>query len=186
MRLRWPWRLLATVLLAPMAQAADLDAHLTQPGHVLMLRHAIAPGVGDPPQFRLDDCATQRNLDEAGRTQARAIGAWLHARGIKTARVYSSQWCRCLDTARLLDLGVVTPLPALNSFFERARDREPNLRALREFLRAQPRDGGLLVLVTHSVTIQGLSGVSVGSGEGVLLQLVDAEPPRVLGRLRFD
>jgi broad specificity phosphatase PhoE len=70
-------------------------------GEVLLIRHAAAPGTGDPAGFRLGDCATQRNLSDTGREQARAIGDWLRDRGIERARVYSSQWCRCLETAEL-------------------------------------------------------------------------------------
>ncbi|WP_373508649.1 histidine phosphatase family protein [Thiocapsa sp.] len=116
----------------------DLAARMQNGGAVLLLRHAFAPGTGDPEGFRLDDCATQRNLNDAGREQARSIGAWLRARGIEQARVYSSEWCRCTETAELLGLGPVTPLPALNSFFERRGDRGPNLAALEAFLNDQP------------------------------------------------
>ena len=175
-------------LLAPMAAAAAVDpaALLAGEGRVLMLRHALAPGTGDPDNFRVDDCATQRNLDARGRAQAAAIGERLREMGIGQARVHSSQWCRCLDTARLLDLGPVHELPALNSFFQRPRDREPNLAALQGFLDAQPRDGGLLVLVTHQVTVSAVSGLFVGSGEGVVLELEPGGGLRVLGRVGFD
>lgn len=165
------------------ASAPDLVARLQQGGHVLLLRHAIAPGFGDPPGFRLGDCTTQRKLDELGRAQAVAIGDALRARGIREARVYSSQWCRCLETASLMRLGPVTPLPALNSFFERTQHRERNLAALRDFLARQPADGSPLVLVTHHVNIQAVTGINVGSGEGVVLQLQPGAAPRLVGRL---
>ena len=102
--------------------AADVISltELAKPGRVLMLRHANAPGIGDPPNFKLEDCSTQRNLDAAGRAQAQALGRRLAQAGVREARVYSSQWCRCLETARLLNLGPVTPQPALNSFFRAA------------------------------------------------------------------
>ena len=158
---------------------------LGEPGAVLLIRHALAPGIGDPDGFRLDDCATQRNLNDEGRRQARAIGDWLRGRGIAQARVYSSQWCRCLETAALLDLGPVTELPALNSFFERRQDREPILAALGEFLAAQPRDGGLLVLVTHQVTISALSGTFADSGTGVLMALGEGDQLERIGTLAF-
>lgn len=181
--------LLSLVLLfglPPVANAAaDPAGLLSGDGRVLVLRHALAPGTGDPDNFRLDDCATQRNLDARGRAQAAAIGARLRELGVGLARVYSSQWCRCLETARLLDLGPVTELPALNSFFQRPHDREPNLAALRTFLDAQPRDGGLLVLVTHQVTVTALSGAFVASGEGVVLGLEPGGGTRVLGRVGF-
>ncbi|HEY5718875.1 MAG TPA: histidine phosphatase family protein [Gammaproteobacteria bacterium] len=168
------------------AAEPDLAARLTAPGHVLMLRHALAPGFGDPANFRVDDCATQRNLDDSGRAQARAIGDWLRARGVQGATLYSSQWCRCLETARLLDLGPVTELPALNSFFELAATREPNLAALRGHLAGLPRDAGLVILVTHQVTISAIAGTGVASGEAVLLELQPDGGYAAVGRLRFD
>ena len=166
---------------------ADLAARMQNGGAVLLLRHAYAPGTGDPEGFRLDDCATQRNLDDAGREQARSIGAWLRARGIGRARVYSSEWCRCLETAELLGLGPVTPLPALNSFFERRADRGPNLAALAAFLKDQPQTGEPIVLVTHQVTVTALSGIFPASGEAVLMRRSDQDRGRLkpLGRLDF-
>jgi phosphohistidine phosphatase SixA len=169
----------------PVVAADDLVRQLKTGGHVLMIRHAYAPGTGDPDHFRIDDCTTQRNLDEQGRQQARAIGRWLQRHALTSARIYSSQWCRCLETARLLGLGPVYQLPALNSFFDRPQDREPNLSALRAFLTQQPTDGPLLVLVTHYVTIAGITGLSVSSGEAVAMRLNDGGETAVLGRLQF-
>jgi broad specificity phosphatase PhoE len=161
-------------------------AELSKPGHVLMLRHATAPGFGDPPGFRLDDCATQRNLDAAGRRQARLLGARLRAAGIRRATVYSSQWCRCLETARLLGLGSVRPLPALNSFFDRPDERARNLAAVESFLSRLPRNGGPVVLVTHQVTISGITDRGVGSGSGYVLRLDGSGRPPVVGALTLD
>jgi len=78
-------------------------------GYVAVMRHAIAPGTGDPSNFRLGDCQTQRNLSETGRQQARRLGQLLRDRQVPVTRVLSSQWCRCLETAKLLDLGQVEP-----------------------------------------------------------------------------
>jgi phosphohistidine phosphatase SixA len=155
-------------------------------GHILMIRHALAPGTGDPANFRIGDCATQRNLDERGRRQARAIGNWLRSNGIASARVYSSQWCRCLETAELLALGPVAELPALNSFYELTHNREPNLKALRKFIAEQPSDGQLIILVTHLVTISAIADMAVSSGEGVLLKLTPGAAYEIVGRLTFD
>ena len=155
-------------------------------GHALIIRHAEAPGYGDPQGFRLDDCTTQRNLSESGRIQAQAIGNWLRDRGIERAQVYSSQWCRCLETAKLLGLGAVMELPALNSFFERPQDREPNLAALRDFLDRQPPDGDPLVLVTHQVTITAVTGEFTASGTGVLVALEPGGAVRTVARMDFD
>src|SRR5437868_6308691 len=120
-------RIVAAVVLllcgaATRAGAADADAAWTALASgepkVLLIRHAEAPGVGDPPGFRLGDCATQRNLSEKGRAQAGSIGDALRRRGVPVAKVLTSQWCRCRDTARLLDVGPVEDAPALNSFFD--------------------------------------------------------------------
>lgn len=165
------------------------DDHLVQRmlagGEVLLIRHAAAPGTGDPAGFRLGDCTTQRNLSDTGRKQARAIGDWLRDQGIERARVYSSQWCRCLETAELLDLGPVVELPGLNSFYDRPQDREPNLAAIRDFLTALPPRGGLLILVTHQVTISALTGEFTASGHGVLATLGKGGALRTVGRIGF-
>ncbi|MGB5424650.1 MAG: histidine phosphatase family protein, partial [Desulfobacterales bacterium] len=142
-------------------------------------------GNGDPPNFKIGDCATQRNLDDTGRNQARSIGVWLRNNGITSARVYSSQWCRCLETARLLNLGPVQELAALNSFYERAQDREPNLRALNDFISQQPVLGELIILVTHFVTIADIAGTGVSSGGGALLKLNADARYTVVGPIDF-
>jgi len=167
------------------SERLDAINALKSGGGVLMIRHANAPGSGDPANFKIDDCATQRNLDERGRAQARAIGKFLRHHAIGTVRLYSSQWCRCLETARLMNLGTVQPLPALNSFFSRPDDRERRIDALKAFLAKQPRDGGTIILVTHYVTIAAMTGKGVSSGEGVVLQLKNGSP-QVVGRLNFD
>jgi len=154
-------------------------------GHILMIRHALAPGTGDPANFCVGDCSTQRNLDDRGREQARAIGDRLRSNGITSARVYSSQWCRCLDTAKLLGMGSVAQLPALNSFYELTQDREPNLKALRKFIAEQPSEGLLIILVTHLVTISAIADEGISSGEGVLLKLNEDAPYDIVGRLNF-
>jgi broad specificity phosphatase PhoE len=159
---------------------------LVKPGRVLMLRHANAPGTGDPAIFRLDDCATQRNLDQVGRAQALALGQRLAQAGVRQAKVYSSQWCRCMDTAQLLSLGPVEPLPALNSFYERAQERETRLVALRAFLAGLPTTGAPVVLVTHQVTITAFTGEGVASGGGSLFELNGSGAPRLLGSIKSD
>ncbi|NBN79965.1 histidine phosphatase family protein [Microvirga tunisiensis] len=146
-----------------------------------LLRHALAPGTGDPAGFRLGDCSTQRNLSAEGRAQAQAIGAALRGLGLDGARVYSSQWCRCLDTARLLALGPVEELPALNSFFA-DRDREgEQTRALEDWLAGQTA-AGPLILVTHQVNITALTGIVPASGELVLATRLRTSAPRLVAR----
>jgi len=164
---------------------SDMIKRMKTGGHVLMIRHALAPGTGDPVNFRIGDCATQRNLDDRGRNQARSIGDWLRMQGIGSARVYSSQWCRCLETGKLLEMGPVTELPALNSFYELKQNREPNLTALRKFIVEQPPNGDLIILVTHFVTISAIADAVVSSGEGVLLKLNEDGSYVVVGRLNF-
>jgi len=178
---------LSTLAMAGVAsdQAAMIE-RMKAGGHILMIRHALAPGTGDPANFRIGDCSTQRNLDDRGRQQAKAIGDWLRSNGITSARVYSSQWCRCIQTAELLGLGSVTELPALNSFYELRQDRQPNLKALKKFIAQQPSDGVLAILVTHFVTIAAIANEGVSPGEGVLLKLNQDAPYENVGRINFD
>ena len=164
---------------------AEMIERMKGGGHILMIRHALAPGTGDPANFQIGDCTTQRNLDDRGRKQAKAIGDWLRSNDITSARVYSSQWCRCMETAELLEIGMVAELPALNSFYELTQDREPNLKALREFIADQPSKGVLIILVTHLVSISAIANEGVSSGEGVLLKLNQDAPYEIVGRLNF-
>ena len=167
------------------ADQGDLIKLMKSGGHILMIRHAYAPGSGDPANFKIGDCATQRNLNDRGRTQARTIGEWLRSKGIKDAKVYSSQWCRCQETAKLLGFGPVAELPALNSFYGMPENREPNIKTLRSFIATLPADGELIIFVTHFVTILEITGKGVSSGEGVVLKLKGKGTYDVIGRLSF-
>ena len=169
-----------------LADQNEMIERLKSGGHILMVRHALAPGGGDPANFKIDDCSTQRNLDQTGRAQAKSIGDWLRANGVTSARIYSSQWCRCLETAKLLQLGSLEELPALNSFYERPQDKEPNISALQAFISQQPVDGQLIVFVTHYVTIAAITGENVSSGTGVLMELRKDSSYEVIGRLSFS
>ena len=140
-------------------------------GTVIFLRHALAPGNGDPKTFDLNDCRTQRNLDETGRRQARAIGKRIAAAKLNLAGIYSSEWCRCLETAQLLDLGVVTPFDGLNSFYQNLAPRDATLDKLALKLANLPRDGAPVIMVTHYVTIQAVTNIAVPSGGAVLYDL---------------
>ena len=140
-------------------------------GTVIFLRHALAPGSGDPKNFDLDDCQTQRNLSENGRQQARAIGKRIAAAELNLAGVFSSEWCRCLETALLLDLGTVTPFDGLNSFYQNHAPREATLAKLNSKLANLPHDGAPVIMVTHYVTIQAVSDIAVASGGAVLYDL---------------
>ena len=140
-------------------------------GTVIFLRHALAPGGGDPAEFSLKDCRTQRNLDETGRRQARAIGARIAAADIEFAGIYSSEWCRCLETAMLLDIGPVTPFSGLNSFFESHAPRDATLTKLQAKLDSLPLDGKPIIMITHYVTIASVTNILAPSGGAVLLDL---------------
>lgn len=179
--------LIAGVMLAAPAAGraegqADLWRKLADGSHLALMRHAEAPGTGDPAAFRLDDCATQRNLDEAGREQARRTGELFRANGVLRARVFTSQWCRCRDTAALLALGPVEPLPSLNSFFD-ARERAAAQTAETLAFLATLPDGPPVVLVTHQVNITALTDIVPRSGEIVVTRLTASGDLSVAGRL---
>ena len=140
-------------------------------GTVLFMRHTLAPGMGDPHDFSIKDCRTQRNLDETGRAQARAIGAKLAAADIKFSAIYSSYWCRCLETAQLLGLGAVTPFDGLNSFFQNHAPRDATLAKLRQKLESLSPSAPASLMVTHAVTIRAITGLSVASGGVVIYDL---------------
>ena len=148
--------------------ANDWDA-LRAPGAIALMRHAIAPGGGDPAGFVLGDCSTQRNLDGRGRAQARRTGEALRAEGIAFDQVWSSGWCRCVDTARLLDMGPFEVRPFLHSFFGNRADGPEQTREALAAVASQPKDARLL-LVTHQVNISALTGVVPGSGEIIVVQ----------------
>ncbi len=163
----------------------DMWSALRSGGHIVLMRHAIAPGVGDPVEFRIGDCSTQRNLSATGRLQAEKVGHLFRRNGIAEARLFSSQWCRCLETAELLDLGTVMELPLLNSFFRNRHNGETQTAMLRRWLGEQ--DLRLpLILVTHQVNITALSGVYPASGELVLLRRENDDTFVVAGTLRTD
>ena len=105
------------ILITPQGFASELSELMKQGNIVLMMRHAYAPGVGDPVNFKLNDCSTQRNLNQEGISQARAIGNWLRSQGLTEATVYTSPWCRCIDTAKLINLGSPQILEAISSTF---------------------------------------------------------------------
>lgn len=142
--------------------------------YIAVMRHALAPGTGDPANFKLGDCTTQRNLSAEGRRQSVQIGARLKANGISAAAVYTSQWCRCRETARLLGMGPVRDLRALNSFWRDRARRGPQTRALRQWLTNRQKGDQKdrpAILVTHFVNIQALTGYAPASGEVVIVRI---------------
>lgn len=156
---------------------------LNKPDHFAIMRHANAPGTGDPADFRIGDCSTQRNLDQTGRNEAIAIGNKARDAGIRSAKVYSSQWCRCMDTASELNLGPVQELPALNSFYQRSKDREGNMRSLRAFIKQNTKVPGPKILVTHQVTISALTGQFTRQGETLIFRHTGQGDVEVIGSI---
>ena len=165
----------------PVLGLQDAAARLAQGGYLMMIRHArTEPGLGDPPNFRIGDCATQRNLSDEGREQSRVLGALLREAGIRIATVRSSQWCRCRDTAQLA-FGDHEPWPALNSFFSDRSDEPARTREVLAYARTL-RVPDNAMLVTHQVNIGAVFGVSTSPGEIVAGRWRDG---RLVAEFRF-
>ena len=156
-------------LSAPVLAGEAFWTALKSKHHFVLVRHALAPGYSDPSGFKLKDCQTQRNLNERGRHQSRKIGALFRSHGIAKALVYSSQWCRCLETARLLGIGDVSELPALNSFFQHFERKQTQTDQIVEWIRRASLSMPT-VLVTHQVNITALIGYSSASGELIFVR----------------
>ena len=174
--------------LLPAAAAAAETAHeaaawaALREGAIVLFRHAHAAGVGDPPQFRLGDCSTQRNLDDSGRAQSRRLGERLKRESVEVGAVWASQWCRTRETAELATLGPVREVPAFNSFFGDRGDEPAQTAAARALLLGW-RGRGTLVVVTHHVNISALTGQGAASGEGVVLRR-QGQTLTVVGRIQ--
>ena len=149
---------------------------------IALMRHALAPGTGDPPNFVIDDCRTQRNLSNNGRKQATAIGNRFRSHGIRNAEVFTSEWCRCRETAKLLKFSKIRPLKMLNSFFQHFERAEPQTEELKSWLISY-RSNKPMVLVTHQVNITALTGVFPRSGEIVVVQRLADGRFAILGSL---
>ena len=159
-----PWPVWAQSALDPQGLAA-----LQRGGAVLLMRHAqTTPGNGDPPGIDLARCETQRNLSDAGRAQARALGRQLAAAGIRFAHVYSSQWCRCMDTGELLTGRRPAHWAALDSVFYDTHLEPARSAEVRERVRRW-RGPGNLALVTHRPNVLGLTGRATASGQALIL-----------------
>ena len=157
-----------------------LDDYAKNPfGNVLFIRHALAPGFGDPQNFDLNDCSTQRNLDGEGREQAFRIGEKIKAARIKFSKIYSSQWCRCLETAKNMNLGEITVEPGLNSFFQGIVPKDKTLDRLRKRLESVEAKQELVLMITHQVTITAVTGITVSSGGAVAFNTKSGESREV-------
>ena len=174
---------LALSLLALSTQAADAWTELKQPGAIVLFRHATAPGIGDPADFQLGVCATQRNLDDQGRTEARRLGEQFRNRNIEVGSVLSSQWCRTRETARLAFGDVARDEPAFNSSFLAPGDVSAVQTAQARALLSKWRGPGTLVVVTHQVNISALTGVYTSSADGVVVRPDASGSLRVVGRV---
>ena len=155
------------------ACASELSELLKSLDHVLLMRHALAPGVGDPAGYKLQDCKSQRNLDAKGREQALRAGQWLRAQGVGNALVFASAWCRCKETAEKLAFGMPVHEASLNSFFDDMRQGPQSNLDLQKFIGTQLKTKGdkALILVTHHVNIASFMGENVGSGDMVLAKV---------------
>ena len=136
---------------------------LKEGGKLVFIRHAYAPGGGDPENFNINDCSTQRNLNSAGIEQAKQIGKIFKDNNIPIAQVLSSEWCRCRDTATEMDIGRGVPFAGLNSFFDGHVDRAATLATLRNRMQ-QIEAGQLVLMVTHQVVISAITGIAPRSG----------------------
>jgi phosphohistidine phosphatase SixA len=178
---------MAVMLALPAAQASEdrvWEQLRTQDGVVVLFRHTLAPGTGDPPEFQLGDCSTQRNLSAVGRAQARALGTTFRQEGIPVTTVRSSRWCRALDTARLMNLGAVVPTPALDSAFTASQARADRQKAATErIIRAHSGRAGVVLLVGHQVNITQLTGIAPAPGEGVVVRANPQGRIEVLGTI---
>jgi broad specificity phosphatase PhoE len=168
---------------APAARADEPLWRLVKAGGLaLFIRHAVTtPGVGDPPDMRLDDCASQRNLTDEGRRHARRVGEAFRAREIAVARILSSPWCRCLETARLA-FGTPETWAPLGNLYGRPENRAEQVRQL-QALAGERRSGGNVVLVTHGSTIAALTGINPAPAEMVVVAPQEGGRFRVAGRL---
>lgn len=169
-------------LAGPAKASEELWAALREGRVFAMMRHALAPGTGDPANFDVSDCTTQRNLSVEGREQARRTGDAFRDNGIMLADVKTSAWCRCRDTASLMNLGTPEVLEPLNSFFQNRGQRDPQTEALKQWLAAHTGSAPL-VLVTHQVNITALTGDFASSGEIVVVDRDVSGVVKVLGSI---
>jgi phosphohistidine phosphatase SixA len=174
---------LALLACKPVHADAATWAALREGGRVALMRHADAPGgAGDPPGFKLEDCASQRNLSAKGRAEAKAVGAKIRAEGVVVGKLLSSPWCRCLETARLLNLGEVVVEPTFANAFVLS-DRRAALAAGARAVIKTWRGPGTLLVVTHGANIQALTGRTPAQAEIVVVDTGPDGSLREIGRL---
>lgn len=176
---------LFALALLPVAAASEPAAWaaLRRDGAVALVRHADAPGVGDPAGWKLGDCPTQRNLSEAGRAQARALGERLKAEHVAIARLAASPWCRTLETAQLLGAGPVHAEPTFANAYILS-ERRAELAAGARALIGRWRGPGTLLVVTHGENISGLIGRTPSTAELVVVSARGDGSVQELGAVR--
>ena len=136
---------------------------------IILIRHALAPGRGDPEGFKIEDCKTQRNLNQIGVIQSKKIGKLFKEKKIKIDKVLSSQWCRCKDTAKYA-FKKYKEFSALNSTFSPPFDKKEKqqIKELKDYVQNWKGSGGNLILVTHYIVILAITGHAPSSGELVI------------------
>ncbi len=176
--------LLAFTLPAAKADTGSWEDLRKNDGVVVLMRHALAPGGGDPPGFRLDDCRTQRNLSRAGRDQARRIGQSIADSGVKVAAILTSPWCRSKDTATLLDVGPVETRGYLGSTFTAPASISDKRRSLtRRLIESHRGNDGIIIVVSHYANIMDLTGTATDSGEALAVRMDEGGEIVVLDRI---
>ena len=147
---------------------ADLRSLIKNSGtNVIFLRHAIAPGFGDPDNFEINNCDTQRNLDQAGKKQALKIGKYLKEQKIKFNEILTSEWCRCKETAIKMNIGKWKTFSGLNSFFQNHANKNKVLDQLNTKLNKLKKNN-LTLMISHQVVIFEITGIATKSGGLVL------------------
>jgi phosphohistidine phosphatase SixA len=181
--------LIAFMLVGGTSDAAEDTAlawaALRGDGHVALIRHAPAPGpVGDPSDYKLDDCATQRNLSEQGRAEAAALGARFRMQQVKVGKIVSSQWCRCKQTAELMNIGLVEDAPTFNNAFVLNTMRDELTAGARTMIEAW-RGPGTLVVVTHGENILLMLGLRPREAEVIVVapDPTSQKKMRLIGRI---
>ena len=151
-------------ILYPYTSSSDINKELKEiNANIIFLRHSIAPGFGDPDYFNLNNCSTQRNLNEEGILQSKNIGAYFKSNNIRFSEVLSSEWCRCKDTVKEMKIGKWKTFSGLNSFFQGYSNKNEVLKKLNKKLSSTSNDE-LVLMVTHQVVISKITGISPPSG----------------------
>lgn len=189
MRLGWVFSFSLLGLLAlissnhAMANTAEALQQLKNGQAMLLMRHSLAPGSGEPRNFELHLCPNQRNLSRSGQQQAEQWGQYLRSHGINRATIYSSQYCRALDTGRLMNLGEVQRLPALNNVRLNPENTRAQTTELRRFILQHTATEYPLILISHQVNITDFAGGFLRENEGYIIALPLLDKPLILARL---